>query len=186
MRYVLLFRGLNVGGNSKVKMAELADMLRGLGLGGVVTYIQSGNAAVDTALAADALARQVADAFAARFGFAAGVVAFDAEELQGIVAGLPFTVAEIAAAEALNPETEHLYVYLLPQKPSPEALAALAAAQEGGDRLHAAGRAMYALFADSVRTSKAARRIAKHLPDATARNWRTTLALLALAEGKTP
>ncbi len=186
MRYVLLFRGLNVGGNSKVKMVDLADMLRALGLEGVVTYIQSGNAAVDTALMGDALARQVAAAFAARFGFAAGVVALDAAELQSIVEGLPFTAAEIAAAEAQNTETEHLYVYLLPQKPTPETLAALAAADGEGDRLHAAGRAVYALFADSVRTSKAARRIAKHLPDATARNWRTTLALLALAQGKTP
>ena len=183
MRIILLFRGLNVGGNHKVKMAALADMLRALGLSGVQTYIQSGNAVVETQLGGAALGMAVVNAFEAQFGFASGVVAIDAPALRAVVAGLPFSQAEVAAANALNPETEHLYAYLLPQAPDPATAAALAVLATGGDRLHLEGRTLYA---DSVRTSKAAARITRLLPDATARNWRTVLALLALAEGDTP
>lgn len=186
MRFVLLFRGLNVGGKHKVKMADLEDMLRALGLSGVQTYIQSGNAVVETQLDGAALGTAVNEAFEARFGFASGVVVISAPALRAVVAGLPFSQADIAAANALNPETEHLYAYLLPQAPDPATAAALAAPATGGDRLHPDGCTLYALYADSVRTSKAAARIARLLPDATARNWRTVLALLALAEGETP
>ena len=183
MRFVLLFRGLNVGGKHKVTMAALADMLRALGLSGVQTYIQSGNAIVETQLGGAALGAAVSNAFEAQFGFASGVVAISAPALRAVVAGLPFSQADIAAANALNPETEHLYAYLLPQAPDPATAAALAVLATGGDRLHLEGRTLYA---DSVRTSKAAARITRLLPDATARNWRTVLALLALAEGETP
>ena len=184
MRYVLLFRGLNVGGNSKVKMAELADMLRALGLNGVSTYIQSGNALADSPLAEADLCALVADGFRLRFGFAAGVLARTAEELRAVRAGIPFTPAELAAAQAHNPETEHAYVYLLPAAPPAAMADALLADGPGGDRLHLAGRTLYALYQDSVRTSAAARRIARLLPDATARNLRTLEALLTLADAQ--
>ena len=42
-RYALLVRGINVGGNNKVVMAELRQELTELGLGNVETYINSGN-----------------------------------------------------------------------------------------------------------------------------------------------
>ncbi len=42
-RYVLLVRGINVGGKNKVVMAELCQELTELGLGKVETYINSGN-----------------------------------------------------------------------------------------------------------------------------------------------
>ena len=41
--YVLLVRGINVGGKNKVVMAELRQELTDLGLGKVETYINSGN-----------------------------------------------------------------------------------------------------------------------------------------------
>ena len=41
--YVLLVRGINVGGKNKVVMAELRQELTELGLGKVETYINSGN-----------------------------------------------------------------------------------------------------------------------------------------------
>jgi uncharacterized protein (DUF1697 family) len=41
--YVALLRGVNVGGNRKLPMKELAPALAELGLEDVVTYIQSGN-----------------------------------------------------------------------------------------------------------------------------------------------
>ncbi|KHD43910.1 DUF1697 domain-containing protein [Streptococcus hongkongensis] len=43
MDYILLLRGINVGGNHSVKMAELTVDLTNLGLDQVTSYINSGN-----------------------------------------------------------------------------------------------------------------------------------------------
>lgn len=43
MKYVALLRGINVGGNNTIKMAELKTCFEKLGLNGVSTYINSGN-----------------------------------------------------------------------------------------------------------------------------------------------
>ena len=41
--FLSLFRGINVGGNHKVKMADLKELHEVLGLRDVFPYIQSGN-----------------------------------------------------------------------------------------------------------------------------------------------
>ena len=181
MTYVLLFRGLNVGGRSAVKMPELAAVLTSLGLRGVRTYIQSGNAVVEYDLPEAALIALVRDGFTRGFGFACEVCAVSGEELARVVAELPFTAEEIEATQQAQPEVEHLYVYFLPEPPAPDALAALQGDGADGDRIALRGRALYLLCAGSVRNSKTAARIGKRLPAATARNWNTVRKLLDMA-----
>ena len=41
--YIVLLKGINVGGHKKVPMAELRELLSKLGFENVHTYIQSGN-----------------------------------------------------------------------------------------------------------------------------------------------
>lgn len=48
MRYILLLRGINVGGKNKVSMKNLTASLEDLGYQNVVTYINSGNVIFDT------------------------------------------------------------------------------------------------------------------------------------------
>ena len=48
MRYILLLRGINVGGKNKVSMKDLTASLEDLGYQNVVTYINSGNIIFDT------------------------------------------------------------------------------------------------------------------------------------------
>jgi len=48
MRYILLLRGINVGGKNKVSMNDLKASLEDLGYQNVVTYINSGNIIFDT------------------------------------------------------------------------------------------------------------------------------------------
>ena len=48
MRYILLLRGINVGGKNKVSMKDLTASLEGLGYQDIVTYINSGNIIFDT------------------------------------------------------------------------------------------------------------------------------------------
>ena len=48
MKYVLLLRGINVGGKNKVSMAEFKEMISHLGYTNVISYINSGNIIFDT------------------------------------------------------------------------------------------------------------------------------------------
>ena len=50
MRYVALLRGINVGGNTMLKMSELKAAFEAAGLENVVSYINSGNLAFATAI----------------------------------------------------------------------------------------------------------------------------------------
>ena len=43
MRYILLLRGVNVGGKNKVSMSELKNMLLASGFEDIDSYINSGN-----------------------------------------------------------------------------------------------------------------------------------------------
>lgn len=47
MQYVLLLRGINVGGKNKVNMEALRQQLTGLGFSNVASYINSGNLIFD-------------------------------------------------------------------------------------------------------------------------------------------
>ncbi len=48
MKYVVLLRGINVGGKNRVPMAGLKKLLEELGFGSVSTYIASGNVILES------------------------------------------------------------------------------------------------------------------------------------------
>ena len=48
MKYLALLRGINVGGNNIIKMADLQDCFINMGFINVKTYIQSGNVIFET------------------------------------------------------------------------------------------------------------------------------------------
>jgi len=57
--YVILMRGINVGGKNKIPMAALKLCLEEQGCKNVVTYIQSGNAVLQSDLDARTLSRKI-------------------------------------------------------------------------------------------------------------------------------
>jgi uncharacterized protein (DUF1697 family) len=57
--YLVLLRGINVGGKNKLPMADLRAFLEGFGLEEVRTYIQSGNAIVQSSLSAAGIASKI-------------------------------------------------------------------------------------------------------------------------------
>ncbi|HET7640736.1 MAG TPA: DUF1697 domain-containing protein, partial [Ktedonobacteraceae bacterium] len=68
--FVSLFRGINVGGNRKVRMSELKEVHESLGLKDVLPYIQSGNVVFNSEDADLArFRRQIEDGFEKKFGF---------------------------------------------------------------------------------------------------------------------
>jgi len=81
--YIALLRGINVGGNRPVSMAELKALFKENGFENVSTYIQSGNVIFSgTAGCRDELRRKCADMIAARFGFEVPVAVIPAPELK--------------------------------------------------------------------------------------------------------
>ena len=90
MIYVALLRGINVGGNNKVAMAELKAAFTGAGMTRVTTYINSGNVVFSSRARNQAkLAARLEDAIAETFGFAIRVLVRDIDAMRETVAALP-------------------------------------------------------------------------------------------------
>ena len=90
MRYVALLRGINVGGKTLVKMAELKACFEHLGFGEVSTYIASGNVLFDAGAQDDAdLATSIEAALERRLELPLKVVVLDQHAYARIVAAIP-------------------------------------------------------------------------------------------------
>jgi uncharacterized protein (DUF1697 family) len=88
-RYVALLRGVNVGGVT-VKMADLAEVVRGLGYDDVQTVLASGNVLFTTTDAAADAKAKLESALSERFGYEAWVHVLTQEKVRAIVAAYPF------------------------------------------------------------------------------------------------
>src|SRR6478609_9500477 len=98
--YAALLRGINVGGNKKVPMAELRTLLQRLGHGGVGTYLQSGNAVFSSDRGdEESLAAELADAVEKHFGFTVDVLVRDHAYLRAVREACPFPAAELQAKQ---------------------------------------------------------------------------------------
>lgn len=164
---VALLRGVNVSGAGKLPMAGFRELLVGLGLGAVRTYIQSGNAVFDSDRPAADLEAAIRDAVAARFGFAPVTFVLTAEELDEALTDHPFAGAE--------PKMVH--VFFLREVPAPDE-AALRALALPGDGWHIGPRRFTLHTPGGFGTSKLAEKLPRLLPKPmTARNLRTIAAL---------
>lgn len=61
MKYLVLFRGINVGGKNKVAMSELRQLLDDLGFTNVTSFINSGNVIFESSLSAKAVRQKIQD-----------------------------------------------------------------------------------------------------------------------------
>jgi uncharacterized protein (DUF1697 family) len=79
--YVVLLRGINVGGHKKVPMVELRELLSKSGFKDVRTYIQSGNIILQSSHNKAQIAQKVKDAIHTHFGFEVPVIVRTKDEL---------------------------------------------------------------------------------------------------------
>lgn len=177
--YIAFLRGINVGGKTIVKMAELKKLFEELGLMNVKTYIQSGNVLFTSEELEASLTERMESALHKTFGFEITVVIRTLPELERILAGCPFSEEEILAAKA-TAVGESLYVAMLPREPLAEKLPLVEAYRTDQEEYFIHGRDVYLLFRDTVRTSKLANHLHKLGEPSTVRNWNTMgkLALL--------
>ncbi len=175
MRYAALLRGINVGGNKKISMAELRKLLDRLGYSDVATYLQSGNAVFTSPQQpASALVRTIGEAIAAEFGMDVKVVIRTAGELASVQGRNPLP------GEPENPS--RFFVAFLSAVPEPKRVSEIAAQSFGADRIWVSGSEAFlwcpAGAADTLLTNSV---IEKRLGvSATSRNWNTVNKLVSL------
>jgi uncharacterized protein (DUF1697 family) len=174
-----LLRGINVGRAKQVAMADLRDLLTGLGYTGVRTLLRSGNAVLTgpsrpTATVAAGIEKAIAD----RLGMDVRCVVRTAEELRDVV--------DANALRDVADDGARLLVAFL-AKPLDRALVAdLDPTTYEPERFHLADREIYVWYANGILDSKLSHAfLEKRLAQiATARNWNTITKLLAMAEEK--
>ncbi len=89
--YVAMLRGINVGGKTKVSMADLRAALADMGLDDVSTYIQSGNVLFRSSISPATLPTAIEQAIDGAFGLAVKVVLRTSGQLAGVVKHNPLT-----------------------------------------------------------------------------------------------
>ena len=173
---IILLRGVNVGSDRKLPMKELREILEGLGLEDVETYIQSGNAVAR--LAADpspTLAEDIAGAIEERRGFRPRVLVLGAGRLLEAIETNPFPEA--------NAEPRSLHLFFLAEPPPSPDLESLAKVAVASERFHLDRDVFYVHAPDGFGRSKLATSAEKLLGvAATARNWRTVQKLRDMVE----
>jgi uncharacterized protein (DUF1697 family) len=89
MRYVALLRGINVGGKSIVRMADLKECVEELGYGDISTFIASGNVLFESAKDAAKLELELERALERRFELPITVVVRSRAEVGRVVKAIP-------------------------------------------------------------------------------------------------
>jgi uncharacterized protein (DUF1697 family) len=88
-RYVALLRGVNVGGNRLISMADLRIAFEAEGFEAVSTYIQSGNVIFRTAAPQSSLEAQIEGMITKHFKVAVPVMVRSHEQLRRVITQAP-------------------------------------------------------------------------------------------------
>ena len=180
--YVILMRGINVGGKNKIPMKSLKPCLEELGFERVVTLIQSGNVILRSSLDAEATAKRIETALPETFKLDSSVVrvlALDHETFATVVRQAPDEFGQDDA-------TFRYYVLFMMGVSPGEAMEDIEVRQ-GIDAAWQGDAAIYYRL-PSLANPNATRSYLSKLTQKpvyqsiTMRNWRTTTKLLELLE----
>jgi len=179
-QYLVLLRGINVGGKNIIKMADLKASFEAMDFSNVMTYIQSGNVLVqsdekDKAL----LTTKIEKGLSKQFNFEARVVTVLRKELSNIIRDAP---------DGFGKEEEKFKydVIFLKEPLTPKEAMKSVSLREGVDTAHSGRQVLYFSRLTSRASQSRLTRIIG-LPvyqNMTIRNWNTTTKLLALMEGQ--
>ncbi len=173
-RYIVLLRGINVGGKNKLLMAELRASLEGAGFSDVVTYIQSGNVAMS---GPSCDAEQITAIIERDFDLRIPVVVRTAEQLRATIDNNPFPEVE--------DEPKRLLVFFCADDVPAGAVDGFDMEPHAPDRLAAGAGELYVAYHAAASQSKLTNSVLDKLVGGvtTARNWRTVLKLAEMVDG---
>jgi uncharacterized protein (DUF1697 family) len=175
--FLVLLRGINVGGRNKVPMAELRSVLEELGFSNVSTYIASGNVLLDSDLGAAKVASTIEAALPKAFKLHSELIriaVLTKAELEAIVKRRPKGFGD-------EPAKYHSDAIFLMGIDADEAMAVFSP-REGVDTVWPGKGVIYSQRLSAHRTKSRLGRIVGTPPykSMTIRSWQTTLALLDL------
>jgi len=171
--WIVLLRGINVGGKHVVPMKRLRELLDKAGFSDVQTYIQSGNC-VFGADERDAgkVAQIVADAIEGEFGFKPSVFALTLAELDAAIAANPFP----------SDAGKALHLMFLDGEPIDADLDGLRAIAPENEAAEIRGNILYVYTLDGFGRSVMAQKLDRFVKaNKTARNLNTVLKLVEMA-----
>jgi uncharacterized protein (DUF1697 family) len=177
--YVILLRGINVGGNNKVPMAALKTCLEKLGLEDVSTYIASGNVIARSAKTAGQVKAMVEVALRKNFTLSDGagtVHVLTETQLKAVVKDKPKGFGDIS-------DTFHSDAIFLMGIPVAKAMAVFSP-REGVDTIWKGTGVIYSQRLSAERTKSRLNKImgSPLYKSMTIRNWNTVTKLLKLLE----
>jgi len=175
--YLVLLRGINVGGRNKVPMAELRAVLEELGFSNVSTYIASGNVLLDADLRAAKVASMIEDALPKAFKLHSELVriaVLSLAELEAVVQHRPKGFGD-------EPEKYHSDAIFLMGVDAADAMAVFSP-RDGVDTVWPGDGVIYSQRLSAERTKSRLNRImtSPAYASMTIRSWQTTQALLEL------
>jgi uncharacterized protein (DUF1697 family) len=175
MRYVALLRGINVGGNTMIKMEELRKCFEALGFENVATYINSGNVGFDCRKASEEkLCSKLEKTVEEKFGRFFSVMVREQKDIGRVLANNPF--------DGEFESHKEMHVLFLKDKLSKEKADAIIEAAFDGERYHIDGREIFCHLPRGVAESLLTKGVIdkKLKINYTGRNWRTVEKLAAL------
>ena len=179
-QYLVLLRGINVGGKNIIKMVDLKSSFEEMGFSNVLTYIQSGNVVLQSEdKDKAAITAKIEKGLSKRFNFEAKVVVISRKELAAIVKSAPEGFGE-------DDKKFRYDVIFLKEPMTPKEAMQSVKVREGVDTAHAGKQALY--FSRLIsRASQSYLTKIIGMPvyqKMTIRNWNTTTKLVALMEGQ--
>jgi uncharacterized protein (DUF1697 family) len=171
--YIVLFRG--VGGATQLPTKPLKEALTAAGFKQVATYINSGNAVLATELGEKATTEKIAAICGEKFGFDKDIMLVARAAWKRLVENNPFP-------ESVDVPTS-VHAFALGAEPALQAVEALKARAAEHERVVVTGKVLYFHAPKGFGTSKLPPVIDRTLGVvSTARNWRTVLALMEMAD----
>ncbi len=172
---VALLRGVNVGGKSKLAMADLRNAAATCGYERVRTYIQSGNLVfVAPSPSTQAVAERLRETIAEVTDVQPDVIVRTRDELASVVDENPYV--------RRGEDTAHLHVVFM-SGTADASLGPIDLAGYAPEEASAVGRQLYLFLPSGMGRSKLAADLARREgPSGTTRNWRTVTTLLEMAK----
>jgi uncharacterized protein (DUF1697 family) len=175
--YVALLRGINVGGNKRVGMSDLRDLLARLGFVDARSLLASGNLVFrGDATPIEKLEGRLEAEARKRLGLEADFLVRTPEEWRRVVARNPFP-------DEAERDPGHLLVLFLKKSPAAAAIRGLQSLIPGREVFRADGRHAYMVYPDGVGPSRFTHTLIERTLGirGTARNWNTVRKLEELA-----
>ncbi|WP_417459999.1 DUF1697 domain-containing protein [Kordiimonas sp.] len=184
-KYVGLMRGINVGGNRKIKMADLRPVVAKAGFSDVQTYVQSGNIVFSgDAAPCTEIEKTLEAACEKAFGFHTEIMVRDEATFRAEASACPYVDGELNPKAGL--EGKFLHVAYLSHAPNKAKVDTLLEAYGGPEDITLIGNTLYIYYHEGSGRSDFSKYLTEKKLGAspTSRNWNTVQKLLAMLDAQ--